>query len=434
MQLFMGAMDVCTDGSITLTLTLTLILGMQLFMGAMDVCTDGSILTKEDCHAAPPPPPTASQLPFGRALGKLGSSDDTDHRGVGLSGVQGTAGRTLYPAPSGAGLSTAALRFGDRGWLHAPLPHPLVAWPSPSPPPLASAGLPLSGDDQQSTDEQSTDQQLDQRLEQRLDRQLATLAGPVDSTLLGHAHEHGHGHGHGHEHEHGHGHGHGRGHGQRRRLKGGGGSRGGNGASVVQWGNGPWGSFDNFGSAMLLLYVMSTGDGWDMSMYMLMDTTSPGRAPSRNDNSPLAFFAIAWMFIGSFLALNLFVGAVVDNFNRIKHESDGSATETPEQQQWKAAMKARRSTRAQKAATLPTGHVRAALWRVVHHRLFDGLISFVIVLNVLVMAGDYWGIEQDERAHAYYTEAMAVFGYIYYIEAAFKLTALGLGGYLGDAW
>ena len=38
-----------------------------------------------------------------------------------------------------------------------------------------------------------------------------------------------------------------------------------------------------------------------------------------------------WLFVGCFFALNLFVGVIVDNFNRIKKENDVSATMTAEQ-------------------------------------------------------------------------------------------------------
>ena len=95
---------------------------------------------------------------------------------------------------------------------------------------------------------------------------------------------------------------------------------------------------------MLLLYVTSTGDGWDDVMFAGMAATSPGKAPERNDFSPAAFFFIAWMFVGSFVALNLFVGTIVDNFTRIKSETDGSATMTEGQQQWVTAMRTRQKT------------------------------------------------------------------------------------------
>ena len=106
-----------------------------------------------------------------------------------------------------------------------------------------------------------------------------------------------------------------------------------------QWQNPIFGSFDDFGSAMLLLYVLSTGDGWDQVMFYGMDTREPGFSPVRNDTSALSLYFILWMFVGSFFALNLFVGVVVDNFNRIKAVKDGSAHLTEAQAQWVDTMK-----------------------------------------------------------------------------------------------
>ena len=83
--------------------------------------------------------------------------------------------------------------------------------------------------------------------------------------------------------------------GSRRRLKGGGGTAS---SSKVEWRNPLIGSFDNFGSTMLMLYIMSTGDGWDMAMYTMMDSTGVDVAPHRNDSSGACIFAIAWMFVG----------------------------------------------------------------------------------------------------------------------------------------
>ena len=96
-------------------------------------------------------------------------------------------------------------------------------------------------------------------------------------------------------------------------------------STMAPWLNPAFGSFDSFGSAMLLLYIMSTGDGWEDVMYQGMDAVGPGIAPVRNDFSPSALFFIAWMFFGAFFALNLFVGTICDNFSRIKAESDGAA-------------------------------------------------------------------------------------------------------------
>ena len=57
-----------------------------------------------------------------------------------------------------------------------------------------------------------------------------------------------------------------------------------------------------------------------------MDVTGVDKAPVRNDSSPASAYFIAWMIVGCFVATNLFVGAIVDNFTRIKKETDGSAS------------------------------------------------------------------------------------------------------------
>ena len=109
---------------------------------------------------------------------------------------------------------------------------------------------------------------------------------------------------------------------------------------VREWKNARVGSFDDFSSAMLLLYVMSTGDEWEISMYRTMDATPDDVSLERNDFSPAAIFSIVWIFLGNFFAMNLFVAVIVDNFNKIKAETDGSATMTNEQLQWVKTMKA----------------------------------------------------------------------------------------------
>ena len=66
-------------------------------------------------------------------------------------------------------------------------------------------------------------------------------------------------------------------------------------------------------------------------MFVGMDARGPGLAPRRNDFSAASLFFVAWTFIGGFLSLNLFVGAIVDNFTKIKAQTDGSVFMTAEQ-------------------------------------------------------------------------------------------------------
>jgi hypothetical protein len=50
----------------------------------------------------------------------------------------------------------------------------------------------------------------------------------------------------------------------------------------------------------------------------------------------VALFFYAFVIVGSFFAVNLFVGVVIDQFGRMKEEFEGSALLTKDQQQWYA--------------------------------------------------------------------------------------------------
>ena len=73
-----------------------------------------------------------------------------------------------------------------------------------------------------------------------------------------------------------------------------------------EWLNPSFGCFDDFGHAMLLLLVLSTGDDWDRVMFWAMDSPrTAGAARERNDASAASLFFIGWMFVGCFFAMQV---------------------------------------------------------------------------------------------------------------------------------
>ena len=71
----------------------------------------------------------------------------------------------------------------------------------------------------------------------------------------------------------------------------------------LEWKNPTFGSFDDFGHSMLLLFVMSTGDDWDQIMFWAMDSVGPDEPRIRNDFSGACLFFVAWTFVGCFFAM-----------------------------------------------------------------------------------------------------------------------------------
>lgn len=83
-------------------------------------------------------------------------------------------------------------------------------------------------------------------------------------------------------------------------------------------------NFDNVGMALLTLFQMSTTEGWVTLMYQLVDTSDVNMQPIRDNRLEWIFFSIFFILISSYLTLNLFVGVVIENFNRMKLKLDGN--------------------------------------------------------------------------------------------------------------
>ena len=69
-------------------------------------------------------------------------------------------------------------------------------------------------------------------------------------------------------------------------------------------------NFDNVGTAMLTLFVVSTLEGWPNVMYKATESTDVDRGP-RIGNSPFyAYYFIAFILIGTYFFLNFFIGVL----------------------------------------------------------------------------------------------------------------------------
>ena len=94
-------------------------------------------------------------------------------------------------------------------------------------------------------------------------------------------------------------------------------------------------NIDNSISAMNTLYLMMQGEGWTETMYKGIDSTEFGYQPKYNSKRYVVVFFVFYMVIGALFISNLFVGVVIDNFNKIKEKNEmGSAFVTDNQRQW----------------------------------------------------------------------------------------------------
>ncbi len=76
--------------------------------------------------------------------------------------------------------------------------------------------------------------------------------------------------------------------------------------------------FDTTADAMLTLLSIQTTEGWIDVMWSMVDSVGQYKAPIQNNNLFYIIFCMSIMIFITLLFLNLFVGVVIETFNKEK--------------------------------------------------------------------------------------------------------------------
>ncbi len=191
-------------------------------------------------------------------------------------------------------------------------------------------------------------------------------------------------------------------------------------------------NFDNIWRSIRTLFQVATLSSWNEVMHAAVDTTTIGQVRSKGNNEGYAIFFLLFIIICSFFTLNLFVGVVIDNFNRLKEEFEGSALLTETQRKKQKAERRIKSMKLVSDDPIPHGQYRRKLYDIVKHPKFDPFIMLCIILNCITMAMEYHGMSKTYRDILYYFNL--IFVIIFSFEAAMKIIALTWKVYWKDSW
>ena len=67
---------------------------------------------------------------------------------------------------------------------------------------------------------------------------------------------------------------------------------------------------------------VATFEGWMEVMTDAVDATGAGQQPKREAQPVAYIYFVVFIIVGSFFVLNLFIGVIIDNFNRLKKEKE----------------------------------------------------------------------------------------------------------------
>ena len=77
-------------------------------------------------------------------------------------------------------------------------------------------------------------------------------------------------------------------------------------------------NFDNIGYGFVTVFEITSGEMWPDIMYSVVDTNGVDQPPLRENKPLAAALFIVMILTCSFLMFNVFVGVVIDNFNKMK--------------------------------------------------------------------------------------------------------------------
>mmetsp|Transcript_7040 Transcript_7040/g.10352 ORF Transcript_7040/g.10352 Transcript_7040/m.10352 type:complete len:1813 (+) Transcript_7040:1-5439(+) len=193
-------------------------------------------------------------------------------------------------------------------------------------------------------------------------------------------------------------------------------------------------NFDNLANAILTLFEVATLEGWPNLLNRAIDIVGVDMQPKFHANLLNAAFFIGFIVIGSMFVLNLFVGVVIYNFNRIKEEEDGSLDLTSAQKDWVSTQLLFTKLRLAKKNHPPKflKLIRLPFYKLIETNWFDLIIAVLIIINVIFMA-----LEHDNMDQTFTTTlsiANIVLSQFFLVESIIKLIGWGFKQYLRDPW
>ncbi|OMJ67420.1 hypothetical protein SteCoe_35430 [Stentor coeruleus] len=191
-------------------------------------------------------------------------------------------------------------------------------------------------------------------------------------------------------------------------------------------------NFDNAANAILTLFCVSAGAGWSDYMYAIVDGVGPGVTMKRDYNQLSSLYYVAFIFLVNFFIMNLYLGAIVTNFNAIQKELDGSLFLTNDQKNWVQTQKLMIRCYPKVKFLKPPGKFRGQVYDAIMNYKFDILIQSCIVLNVIFMG--LISFPPIDELSSFLDLANIVFVIIFAIEMVLKIIGLGPGFYFADSW
>jgi voltage-gated cation channel len=135
-------------------------------------------------------------------------------------------------------------------------------------------------------------------------------------------------------------------------------------------------NFDNVFESLLTLFQMMTTEGWTSVMFTGMDSKDIDEQPKTNARAYFTLYFIFFMVVGFLFLMNLSVGVIIDNFNKIKEQKEvGGIFVTDSQRNWIEIQHTMLSKTLIKKKFAPTNKFRRFFYELQASKYFEAFIT-----------------------------------------------------------
>jgi hypothetical protein len=193
-------------------------------------------------------------------------------------------------------------------------------------------------------------------------------------------------------------------------------------------------NFDGFGHSLTTVFEVASGEMWPDIMVTTIDARGIGQQPLPNSyqHGPFLWYFMV-QFMIAFVMLNVFIGVIIEEYNKNKDASEGSGILTNDQKIWVETMKLAMNSKAKKKLYPPVRfkNLRMPSFKLVTKPQFDYFIMACIMINVMFMGSSHYN--QPIVMHDLLTGANLLFNIIFSIEMILKWIGIGKQ-YFYDSW
>uniref|UniRef100_K3WVK9 Ion transport domain-containing protein n=1 Tax=Globisporangium ultimum (strain ATCC 200006 / CBS 805.95 / DAOM BR144) TaxID=431595 RepID=K3WVK9_GLOUD len=190
-------------------------------------------------------------------------------------------------------------------------------------------------------------------------------------------------------------------------------------------------NYNNVLKSAMTLFELGTTEGWVDIMYEGVDATEIDHHPVENYNRSYVIFFIVFIIIGSFFTLNLFVGAVIDNFNRMHESLEFSGAQNETQREWLQIQDMVRSTKLKFTVIEPHHPLRRVCYYIQQHPSFEAFVAFCVLANTIMLGITHF--QESDTVVEVLSVGNLLFCVVFFLEAVVKLMSMG-SKYFQDRW